>query len=111
MKKSLRIGIGCLLTLIYGSIMGLGLTCAFCLHTFFVFGIANQYPRLFPFCMGTGGLALMALLTVFSLNVCFSRKLQYTKLAWFLQTLGAVLLTPPMFLLWAMLIDHLQKVY
>lgn len=111
MKKSLRIGIGCLLTLIYGSIMGLGLACALNLLPFFFLGGSNHYPRFVPFCMGTGGLALMALLTVFSLNVCFSRKLQYTKLAWFLQTLGAVLLTPPMIMLWAMLIDHLRKVY
>jgi len=111
MKKSLRIGIGCMFTLAYGSIMGLGLTCALCLLPFFFFGGARHYPRFVPFCMGTGGLALMALLILFSLNVCFSNKLQYTKLAWFLQTLGAVLLTPPMIMLWAMLIDHLQNVY
>jgi len=97
----LSIGMECLLILL-GISMGIALDGT---------SWAHQYPRLIPFCLVVGFLALVALIFLVILNIKASEKLDYTKRIWYIQSILAFVVSLPVIKLWEMLFEYMQKVF
>ena len=100
-----------LFTIAYAVILGLGLCCFLDVLVAKMFGEINEYPRFIPFCTIVGYAALGALIAVFVANLKLSKKINFTKWTWVIQTVCAVILSVPMFRLWLLLFNFLQKTF
>ena len=97
----LSLGLECLLILL-GSSFGVSLDGA---------TVIEQYPRFIPFCMIVGILALVALTVLFILNLKVSDKFGLCKKLWWVQMIGAFVISFPMIKPWEMLFEFLQKAF
>ena len=111
MKKSIFIVLPAF-TLGNATFLGLGMTCLLNLLSISV-GISLdseiEYPRLIPFCMILGIVALLGVIFLLFGNIKISEKLKFTKRTWYFQYIFAFVLSIPMIKLWQMLFDFLQE--
>lgn len=70
-----------------------------------------DYPRLLPFCVIVGLLALVALVALLIFNIIISEKFNYTKRTWWIQMISAFALSIPAIKLFEMLFDFLEKIF
>jgi hypothetical protein len=117
MKKTLNFVLYSLFTAFYAAFFSLGLACLLQLLGV-ALGVAidgsaviRQYPRLIPFCLIVGIICLIALIALGFLNAKFSKKLNYTKAVWIIQSACAAIVSVPMIMLWERLFEFLQKVF
>ena len=71
--------------------------------------VTEQLPRLIPFCVIVGVLALAALVSILILNLKVSEKYSFTKEIWWTQMVIAFIISIPMIKPWEMLFDLWQK--
>lgn len=94
--------------------LSLGMTCLLNLMSISL-GISldseMQYPRLIPFCIVLGLVALLGVIFLLLGNIKISEKLKFTKRAWYFQYIFALVLSIPMIKPWEMLFDFLQKTF
>ena len=93
--------LGCVLQLL-GIIMGISID---------GLAVARQYPRLIPFCLVVGLLAVIFLALVFILGIIASQKIGISKNIWLWQIITAVFLSLPVIKLWEMAVEFLQKTF
>ena len=97
----LSIGFECLLILL-GASFGVSLDSATAIE---------RYPKFILFCMIVGILALVALAVLFIFNLKTSDKFGLYKKLWWVQMIGAFVISVPMIKPWEMLFDFLQKFF
>ena len=73
--------------------------------------VTKQYPRFIPFCAVVGLFSLAALVVTFIINFKVSEKINITKKLWCIQIISAILISPPMAMLWRTLFEFLQKTF
>ena len=73
--------------------------------------VTQQYPRLIPFCLIVGILALAALVGIFILNFKVSEKYGFTKKGWWMQMIITVAISIPMIKPWEMLFEFFTKAF
>ena len=112
MKKNMKRNVVVILfTAVYAVILGLGFYCFLNVLLLGMLGGTNDYPRFVPFCIIVGYAALAALIAVFIINLKLSKKINFTKWTWVIQTVCAVILSVPTLWLWALLFNFLQKTF
>lgn len=97
----LSLGLECLLILL-GSSFGVSLDSATAIE---------RYPRFFAFCITVVILALVALAMIFISSLKVSDKLGFSKKLWWVQMIGAFVISVPMIKPWEMLFDFLQRAF
>jgi len=95
------IGIACLLNL-------LGLAMAISLDGS---AVTEQYPRLIPFCLVVGIIALVAVIITFIFNLKASVQFEFTKKLWITEVIFAFVLSLPLLKLWETVFDFLQNTF
>ena len=73
-------------------------------------GVFWEYPRFAPFCLITGFLSLLALISTFVLNLKVAKKIKFRKKTRWLRIIGPILLSIPFTVFWAILIVVLENV-
>ena len=112
MKKNMKRNVVVILfTAVYAVILGLGECCFVDVLLSKMFGGISRYPRFIPFGIIVGYAALGALIAVFVANLKLSKKINFTKWTWVIQTVCAVILSVPMFRLWLLLFNFLHKTF
>ena len=112
MKKNMKRNVVVILfTAVYAAILSLGFYCFLDVLLLAMLGGTNDYPRFVPFCIIVGYAALGALIAVFVANLKLSKKINFTKWTWVIQTVCAVILSVPMFRLWVLLFNFLHKTF
>jgi len=106
-----------LFIIIFAALLSLGMECLLILLCISM-GIAldssapvNQYPRFLPFCIIVGFLVLVSLVLLVFVNIKVSKKINYTKRTWWVQSVLAFFVSIPMIKLWEMLFDSMQKMF
>ena len=117
MKKSLNFVFYSLFTAFYTAFFSLGLACLLQLLGV-ALGVAidgsaviRQYPRLIPFCLIVGTICLVALIALAFLNAKFSKKLDYTRNVWIIQSVCAFVASLPLIKVWAITFEFLRKLF
>lgn len=117
MKKYIKIITPIIFTLLYGTLLSLGVMC-FLTRLSFSFAVSpdpqsptDQYPRFFLFISIAGFLALVAIVCLLLLNLKIAEKLDYLDVTWILQLIGAIVISIPMMKVWEMFFDFLQATF
>lgn len=111
MKKSSKIILHCLLTLLYAVLLGLLLQCVIYTLPLDIFAGFVYYPYLMSFCCAAGILALAGIVLLVFLEIKYSDKLSSTLQVFIGKIFCAVLLSLPMIKLWEMLFDVLRDIF
>lgn len=115
MKTTISASLAALYAMLYASFLSLGFECVL---VFLVTCIGNSlennkglleaYPRLIPFCVAVGYLALFAIILLMALNIFTSIKLNTPAAIWSAELICACVLSIPMIKLWELVFDYLR---
>ena len=72
-------------------------------------GSLSEFSNIISLSVVLGIVALSGLIGVLILSVKLSQKYHFSKAVWYIQYLGAAVLSIPMLKLWELLFDHLTK--
>ncbi|MBQ7379951.1 MAG: hypothetical protein IJW70_09800 [Clostridia bacterium] len=118
MKKALNIVFTSIFTVSYAVLLGLGTECFLTIFGMLLaaatFGgkpLIEEYPRLVPFCVLVGFLALIAIIVLCALNFFIARELKSTAITWIIEIVCSLALSVPMLMLWHMVIEYLRITY
>lgn len=108
-KKTLNILLGAVFSLSFSAFMSLGITCLFQLVA--ILFAMNDYPRLVPFCLIVGMLALFAILITLCLNVWAAVKLEFSVSSWIVEVIGIGFFPWPMIIVWQIVLQFLSTTF
>ena len=104
-------------TAVYAVFLSLGFMCLLKLFGIYIaammfeISILGEYPRLIPFCVIVGFIALISLIALFVLNLKVAEKLEFSKGIWWIEMASATILSLLLVIPWGMLFEYLQKFF
>lgn len=118
MKKALNISLVSGFTLLYACFLSLGLECFLVLLEEYLarcfFGgkpMLEEYPRLVPFCLIVGLVALLSIFILIGLNIFATIKLKIPQTLWIVEVICSLLLSLPMLWFWHRIIEYLRIIW
>lgn len=108
-RKAFNILLASVFAVSFSAFLSLGFTCF--VQLLGVFFSANDYPRLVPFCLIVGMLALFAVLVILSLNAWAAMRLEFTVSSWMVEVIGIGFLPCPMLIIWQIVFHFLRTTF